>query len=185
MSERSEHNQKGDRLIKDIMSKIYQEFPSVYNQMPYDWVERLWKYCLLVFTRPPPMEQSAAVPSGDDDLDGKIFASQRKFSFMYLFKVFLEHFQGMSLPADICHNFRNQMNQGFEVVTKSWFHVSPGEVQKVRVTFLEHYLLLLREKGNSILDPELLTLLVQHTENGHEIMDKYHRESYHFLGNFV
>lgn len=173
----SKLNNRGDQLVRDIISDIYQVFPTFYDEMPHNWVEKLWKYCLLVWIKVPELKEG--------DPDSEILAKHRTYSFYYLFKVFLQKIGKMSLPEDLCIDFQKQMNHGFEIVTKSWFRVSVGEVQKKTITFLEHYLLLIREKGNNILDQELLSLLVQFTKGGNEIMDKYRLETYRFLGTFV
>ena len=179
MSSRVEIDREGHQLIKDIMSKINQQFPTAYDTMPHNWVERLWRYCLLVWNRTPQFEPK------EDHPDNKIFVKHRGFSFLYLFKIFLQKVDFDSISEQLSLDFIPQMNQGIEVVTKSWFRLNTGEVKKKRITYLEHYLLLIREQGNSILDRELLDLLIQYTVRGDEIMDRYRRETYQFLGTFV
>lgn len=181
MADRVELDKQGHQLIKDIMADIHQQFPAAYDTMPHNWIERLWRYCILVWNRIPQFEPK------EDHPDSKIFTEHRSFSFLYLFKVFLQQFDHKLVYTNekLFLDFVTQMNQGIEVMTKSWFRLNTGDVKKERITFLEHYLLMVREQGDRILDRELLDLLIQYTTKCNEIMGRYRLKSYQFLGTFV
>lgn len=181
MSRRDELDHRGIQLIKDALPD---ELPELFERMPYNWVERLWKYCLTVWVN----HQSDPVRLDMDEDKRKemtILWEDHREPLFHKFKLFLQYMRETSHPEEISMDFQNIMNEGFNVVTKSWFKVSAGETSVRQITFLEHYLLMLREKPEMEPDLELMELLTQFTRDSQTIISSHRQDSHKFLGILI
>jgi hypothetical protein len=161
---------EGDILIL----KIVGDLPDLYFTMPHNWVERLWKYCLWVWSDPPVRTDVSEKDQImlDKDYNEKLF---------YKFNLFLDT---MSTSEKLYPSFKEMMNQGFNIVTKSYFKPNAGSTVTKNITFLEHYILLVQ------VDPDIFYTILYHnlckfTDNSEQIVSEYRSRSYRFLGVFV
>ena len=170
---RTDIDLEGDALIKSIVTDL----PQIYYTMPYNWVERLWKYCLWVYVYP---QQK---PENGDSEQSIIFHDNQSELFSK-FSIFLDYMFSDKVREGLFVDFKKKMDQGFEIITKSYFKPNAGTVEFKKLTFLEHYLLLVQEDP-SIFNRKLFNHLYFFTHEGDKIVEKYRHRSYNFLGMFV
>lgn len=149
------------------------DMPEFYDKMPYNEVEKFWKYLILLYTK-------GFLTSDISKEDIKIVSGHlSRFSNIFdVFKQFL--FLAKDLKPEEKKKFEKYFSEGIEIVTKSVFQFVPGEVKLEKISYLEHYLMMCKEDPN-IISASLVKLLVEKTPGGLDILKQYQKKSYQFL----